>query len=551
MEISLTTRIFMIFTAIVFTIALTFASIELPGRLSAYLDREVQYPDIDSHADKLSIYRTELYIQHYHIRLIGYISLFLVIILIAAGFITGKSGLASLGVFVFFLPLFGQFASVMFFLAGLGMLNLIWMPILDFAPWVLNLGDIIYVPYRIIAYIPSRFGIDIRLWFSVGFMGIGLLIFTMGTTAWFYNKFRENGTADFWIYRYSRHPQYLGWIIWSYGLLIYFVNMPYPKRSWGIPYSLPLLISSMFIIGVAMLEELSMKRKWGEEYELYRRKTPFMFPLPSFISRIISAPMRLILRKENPIRKRKTAAVTLFYTALIMVISVLYINIKSPSGIIYNKENRIKKLINTIRESDNRRTRNSAATSIIKFGKASVLPLIELSKENDSQTRYYAIRSLGKIGSEDTVETLIKALSDNNTDVCCAAIQALGDIHSEKAIQPLIGLMDNENDDISHEAVYSLAKIGSKQVVGRIADDMKSDKWYIRCDAAKTMGYIKSEKSIQYLEKALLDKDKRVRRLAALSLLRIESYKSLKDALKDEDWEVRFYAREASKRMKN
>ena len=288
--------------AVVFTIGLTFASVELPRLLSSFLHQTVSHPDVDSHADELSIYRTELYIQRYHIRLIGYSSLALIIMLIAAGFITKRSGLASAGAFLFFLPVFGQFARVMFFLAGLGILNLVWMPILDASSRILRLGDIAYVPYRILSYISSLFSFDIHTPLVYALIGSGLLIFALGTLAWFYARFQKRDIADFWIYRLSRHPQYLGWIIWSYGLLIHLLRMRYPKRSWGIPSSLPWLISSMVIIGVAMMEELKMRHEWGQKYELYRSRVSFMLPVPRFVSRIVSAPMRLMIGKEHPER---------------------------------------------------------------------------------------------------------------------------------------------------------------------------------------------------------------------------------------------------------
>jgi hypothetical protein len=47
------------------------------------------------------------------------------------------------------------------------------------------------------------------------FIALGLLIFILGVLAWFYARLEKKGTADFWIYRFSRHPQYLGWIVWS------------------------------------------------------------------------------------------------------------------------------------------------------------------------------------------------------------------------------------------------------------------------------------------------------------------------------------------------
>jgi protein-S-isoprenylcysteine O-methyltransferase Ste14 len=77
---------------------------------------------------------------------IGYICFGLMIVLIAAGFISGKAGFSAAGAAALFLPVFAQFAGAMFFLEG-------------------------------------------------------------------------RSVADLWVYRFSRHPQYLGWILPSVGFV--------------------------------------------------------------------------------------------------------------------------------------------------------------------------------------------------------------------------------------------------------------------------------------------------------------------------------------------
>jgi len=56
-------------------------------------------------------------------------------------------------------------------------------------------------------------GVDIRRPLAYLLSELGLLIFVLGVLAWFYARFQKKGTADFWLYRLSRHPQYLGWIL--------------------------------------------------------------------------------------------------------------------------------------------------------------------------------------------------------------------------------------------------------------------------------------------------------------------------------------------------
>ena len=190
-------RVLLMLLAVIFSIGLTFISIEVPGLLNKALYENVPSLEGDSHADEGTVYRTELFMSHYRIRLIGYICFGLMIALIAAGFITGKRGLASTGALLMFLPVFAQFAAVMFFLAGLGMLNVIWLPVLDVSFDAGRLGDIVYLPYQLLRSLFLKAGIDIHFPLVYGVIGIGLILFILGAFAWFIARQRKKDMADF------------------------------------------------------------------------------------------------------------------------------------------------------------------------------------------------------------------------------------------------------------------------------------------------------------------------------------------------------------------
>jgi hypothetical protein len=59
--------------ALIFTIGLTIAGVVLPCRIDRLLMETVATPDFDSRATPARIYRAELFIRHYHLRLIGYL----------------------------------------------------------------------------------------------------------------------------------------------------------------------------------------------------------------------------------------------------------------------------------------------------------------------------------------------------------------------------------------------------------------------------------------------------------------------------------------------
>ena len=321
--------------AVVFAVALTFASVELP----LLLNRALQFIFGDAFIPK-GIWSgpneapSEIYIQKHFLRPIGYVCLVGVLVLIVLGLVAERRRLAFAGAMLFFLPVFGHFAIQMFFLAGLGLLRLMWMPLLDGAYgltgdpefWLFRLGDVAFLPYMGIVYLGRLVHLDLRLILSYIIMGTGLFLFSLAVVAWFRARRLHQGTAQFWVYRFSRHPQYLGWIIWSYGLFVYFIHHhegSYFQIGWGIPDSLPWLVSTMVIVGVALLEEIKMRRERAEEYETYAARTPFMFPLPKIVSVIVALPMRLVLRKKRPERGVEVAVVVLVYLALLMLSSWL------------------------------------------------------------------------------------------------------------------------------------------------------------------------------------------------------------------------------------
>lgn len=612
MQKSWKTTIFLTLLALVFTIGLTFTAVELPKLADSFLDRSVNFPDLATGQNADTEYYTQLYLKYYHLRKIGYISLGLILLLIITGFITNKKGVSTAGAILLFLPVFGHFAATMFYLGGLALLRLIWLPFLDLSFDIMRLGEIVLLPYRGILSLFSGLGINLHKPLPYIITGLGFFIFMLGSLAWFQAKIWKKKVADFWVYRISRHPQYLGWIIWSYGIM--FLPGNNMKRSFEISNTLSWLLTTMIIISIALLEELKMKRKEGEVYQEYYKKTPFLVPLPGFVNKFFSFPFQIFFKKNKPEKKREILTVIGFYTILFIFLSALYGGMLSKT-IRDNplSQNQINKIVKKIKETNSRIVIRKGLKKLGNTGESAVKPLLELLEVNNNITRWYTTEtlgsiqskkvlkplimllydkerwvrmasagSLGRLGYKESVLPLIKAFEDPKRGISIAAARALSVIGDKRAIPPFIKALFNAPKPTAGAAAIGLGKIGSIKEVEPLVQCLKKredcpynevgnallklgseemainafiagladERWYIRALNVKDLGTIRSKKARISIIKTLKDPNERVRRRAVLALKGTRSedvLRALKEALKDSDFEVRLYARDALK----
>jgi len=319
----LVASVFSVFLAV----ALFYATLEAPYILDRILLN--YFPDIFWEFEE-----RERFLNY--VRPIGYVSLLVVIILIILGFIYRKHSISATGSVATYLPIFGYFAYAMFFLAGIGVIRVLWLPILDVSPNILRLGHIVLSPYWLLWELfrtysdPETFLLMLSLLrcFILCIIFVGILIFVFGSTTWLYGKFRGYDIIDFWIYRYSRHPQYLGYIVWSYGVLSLVLNTPHVRGAFHIPPSPIWVVSTMIIIGVALHEEIDMLRLYGKKYEEYQKRTPFLVPLPRSLLKVLLAPSKIIT-KNQPRNSKEILAVLAIYTAIIFLLSYIFISLSA------------------------------------------------------------------------------------------------------------------------------------------------------------------------------------------------------------------------------
>jgi protein-S-isoprenylcysteine O-methyltransferase Ste14 len=218
----------------------------------------------------------------------------------------------------------------MFFLAGVGVLRLLWLPFID-SEIFFRLGLITYVPVWVINSVitwiarlvmPELSG-DFSVPVSFAFMVVGLAIFFLGVMTWVSDKLGHRALSTRGVYRLSRHPQYLGFIIWSYGLLS-LASVVEGGRGWSPPApGLPWLIAVSIVLGVALIEEIELRRRLGVEYLRYAEQTPFIMLVPKVLSNVITYPVRILIGKEMPESRAEVAVVMFFYLLIAVITSYI------------------------------------------------------------------------------------------------------------------------------------------------------------------------------------------------------------------------------------
>ena len=545
--------------AIVFSAGLMFAFVELPRLLDNSLQNNLGFPQFDHGGGGDNALKTELFIQGLHLRLIGYASLILILVLIVVGYATRRSGWALAGAVGLFLPVFGQFAFSMFFLAGLGFLRVGWLPFLEVSSFdILEMGKVIYVPYWILNWILTLVNWNPQNFISWLFMGSGAFLFTWGVLLWFKSRYSGDKVATSWIYKISRHPQYLGWILWSYGFILYSPFEKSMKMSWSVPESLPWLLMTMTIVGICYLEELKMLKITQGKYQQYRESSPFLFPLPRWLNRGLSWPGRLVTGSKYPVRRRQVLGIVTVYTALLMALSLIWMDLGKTSAASESGEENIqevKEILAKLEQAgDNRREIYTLMDQISQAGKIGAESFLTLASHPNNHIREFAIAELGSKKVLEAEDLLISSLNDSIRRVRSAAILAVGQIQSIRAVDSLISMLVYPRQSNNSFHIYgALGDIGDPRAIPILATGLDGGERYNQTAALDAIMRIDPDEGLKYVYTELNDKNVEVRRHAVITCIKTgkpEVADALDALLEDEDFEVRFYARQGIKRLK-
>jgi protein-S-isoprenylcysteine O-methyltransferase Ste14 len=268
----------------VFTAALTYATVELPTRLARVAADWIDVPDIHPAIEPEAI---RAFIENNNLHLIAWACLTAVAVAIVA---------------------------------GLGVLRVLWLPAWEGG--LMALGDVAYLPYMAIVWPLSLVGVDARGAVALAAIAIGLFVFMLGTVTWLLARFEGREVADSLVYRWSRHPQYIGWIVWSWGMMLVAAQQPVPMAGQNPGAALAWMVATLVIVAVAWAEERAMEARAGAEWLAYRDRTPFLVPVPDVVARMAGLPVRLVTAQRRPATGRQIFAAFLACLGVGVALSV-------------------------------------------------------------------------------------------------------------------------------------------------------------------------------------------------------------------------------------
>jgi HEAT repeat protein len=139
--------------------------------------------------------------------------------------------------------------------------------------------------------------------------------------------------------------------------------------------------------------------------------------------------------------------------------------------------------------------------SIIEFGTAALPALLELTRSETEDHRWWAVRALGASPHTQT-ESLLPLLSDSAPEVRAAAALALSLHPDEAAVSGLIHALADEDPITAGLAGNALVKIGAPSVAGLIGV-MKEAPLSLRIIALRTLAEIRDHRAIPVLMQSM------------------------------------------------
>jgi hypothetical protein len=327
------------------------------------------------------------------------------------------------------------------------------------------------------------------------------------------------------------------------------------KMSWSVSSSLPWLLMTMTIVGICMTEEMKMMEITEGKYQKYRDTSPFLIPLPKLLNRIFGWPGRLITKGSYPSRRIQVLWIVLIYTGIFMSLSLLWMDLGLRSDKeITAEESRteLSEIMLKLEEAgDSRRGIYALMDEIPAYGTAGTDSLLVLATHKNPVIREFSIMYLGRFKVDEGENLIIHALNDSVKRVRSASIGAAGEIRSVMAVDSLVRMIINPRQNNNMFSMYgALGAIGDPRALPVLAEGLAEGKYYNQISALNAILEIDAGIGLSYAITELSDENVEVRRNAVIVCIQSgdpRAIEPLRSLFEDEDFEVRFYAKQGVK----
>ncbi|MCX7875372.1 MAG: HEAT repeat domain-containing protein [Melioribacteraceae bacterium] len=172
--------------------------------------------------------------------------------------------------------------------------------------------------------------------------------------------------------------------------------------------------------------------------------------------------------------------------------------------------------------------------------------------ENSIPVKITALEALGDIGKDSSVIVLTKFISDENKDISSAAIKSLGKIKSNEAINPLLNLLKSHDETNKLLAIEVLSNKNNDEIIEALSWVASTDNNFnVKIKAIESLSNIGSKKSIDTLIKLTADKEIREFAIKGLSKQKIQNIFFIAQGLENKNNTIKTAIIEALCRMKN
>lgn len=204
-------------------------------------------------------------------------------------------------------------------------------------------------------------------------------------------------------------------------------------------------------------------------------------------------------------------------------------------------ENKIEELIDLLQNGD-RKEREDAAKTLGMIGSEDSIHALEerLRYDERATVRANAALALGQIDGRGVEDILKEGIEDDDWEVRHDTAIAMGNLGKEEFVEDLLELTEDPESEVKKKAVEALGEIGDEDIILEIENFLEDEA--LKVETAKAISKLGTEETVQTLIDMYYQGGQEIREIAIEGLDDIECEEAtdlLIEALKDSSWRIR------------